>query len=171
MPVPPSSAVPVRLTCTGAADAGNAARLRRVLQSWLQEVTESSVETSHIVLGVYEALANCAEHAYRTSPAGGTMKMQVSYDADAQSLSVCVSDRGSWRTPSWHRFDDSQASRGITLMHALADHCTVTTRRDGTTVCLDYSIAPQPRGDGSTQGATPGRGRRSTNCGCHFIAV
>lgn len=161
----------MRLTCTGTADADNAARLRRALQDWLQEVTGPSVETSHIVLGVYEALANCAEHAYRTSPAGGTMKMQVSYDAGAQSLSVCVSDRGSWRPPAWHRFDDPQASRGITLMHALADHCTVTTRRDGTTVCLDYSIAPQPRGEASTRDAIPGRGLRSNNYGCHFIAV
>lgn len=99
------------------------------------------------------------------------MKLQANFDADAQSLSVCVSDRGSWRTPACHDHDDPRASRGITLMDALADHCTITTRRDGTTVCLDYSIALQAGGDQTARGTVPMRPRRPSNRGCNFIAV
>ena len=99
------------------------------------------------------------------------MKLQANFDADAQSLSVCVSDRGSWRTPACHDHDDPRASRGITLMDALADHCTITTRRDGTTVCLDYSIALQAGGDQTAWDSVPMRPRRPSNRGCNFIAV
>lgn len=134
---------PGRLTCTGAADAVTAAELRRALRRWLQEVTEAPAEVrDDIILAVNEALANCVEHAYRDHTTIGTMKLQASYDAAAQSLSVCVSDRGSWQHPSPQRLNDPRRSRGLMLMHALADHCTINARPNGTTVCLDYTTRP-----------------------------
>jgi len=133
-----------QLTCAGAADAVTAARWRHALRRWLQEVTEAPANVrDDIVLGVNEALANCVEHAYRAQQAVGTMKLQASHDPGARSISVCVSDRGAWRRPSSRMLSDPQASRGIMLMHALADHCSISACPDGTTVCLDYTTRPQ----------------------------
>ncbi|MGZ4527348.1 MAG: ATP-binding protein, partial [Mycobacterium sp.] len=40
------------------------------------------------------------------------------------------------------RPSDPRRSRGIMLMHALADHCTINARPNGTTVCLDFTTRP-----------------------------
>jgi anti-sigma regulatory factor (Ser/Thr protein kinase) len=139
------AASPVRFTRAGAADAVTAAELRRALQGWLQEATEVSADVrDDIVLGANEALANCVEHAYRAHRTVGTMKLQASHDPAAQSLSVRVSDHGRWHRPLPKKSDDAWASRGIMLMHALADHCTINARPSGTTVCLDYTTNPAP---------------------------
>ncbi|OBI04314.1 ATP-binding protein [Mycobacterium scrofulaceum] len=141
--LPPTVVTPARLTCAGAADAVTAAEMRRALRRWLEEVTEAPPQIrDDIILGVNEALANCVEHAYRDHPTTGTMKLQASHDPAAQSISVCISDRGSWVHPSPQRLSDPRRSRGIALMHALADHCTINARPNGTTVCLDYTTRP-----------------------------
>lgn len=67
------------------------------------------------------------------------MELEAGYDPGAETIRVCVSDQGTWQqqsSPPHPR--DPRASRGIMLMHALADHCRIDTRPDGTTVCLDY---------------------------------
>ncbi|OCB23144.1 anti-sigma regulatory factor [Mycobacterium malmoense] len=141
--LPPTVVTPARLTCAGAADAATAAQWRRVLRRWLHEATEAPAEVrDDIILSVNEALANCVEHAYRAHPTAGTMKLQASHDLAAQAISVCVSDRGSWQHPPAQRLSDPRRSRGIALMHALADHCTINARPNGTTVCLDFTTRP-----------------------------
>ncbi|ORW18867.1 ATP-binding protein [Mycobacterium palustre] len=143
----PMAAGAAQLTCAGVADAATASELRRVLQRWLEEVTEAPADIREdIALCANEALANCVEHAYRTHRTVGTMRLQASHDPAAQSISVCVSDRGTWHRPSPGRPSDPMASRGIMLMHALADHCTINARPDGTTVCLDYAARPDRPG-------------------------
>ncbi|OBA64688.1 anti-sigma regulatory factor [Mycobacterium sp. 1100029.7] len=133
------SSVPAPLSCTGVADAPTAGELRRTLRSWLRRLPQASAEISEdIVLGVNEALANCVEHAYRTADAAGTMRLQAGYDPAAETISVCVSDRGTWHRRPLRSSHDPRASRGIILMHALADNCSIDTRPGGTTVCLDY---------------------------------
>lgn len=139
------AAIPGRFTCAGAADAATAAELRRALRRWLQDAAEISADVrDDIVLGASEALANCVEHAYRTRHTVGTMKLQAHHDPAERSLSVCVSDRGSWHRRLPKKPNDPDASRGIMLMHALADHCTINARPSGTTVCLDYTTKPIP---------------------------
>lgn len=124
----------------GAADAVTAAQLRRALQRWLHQVAQMPADVHNdIVLGVNEALANCVEHAYRGHGDVGTMRLQASYDPGAQSVRVCVSDGGTWYRRPARRPNDPRASRGIMLMHALAEHCSIDTRPNGTTVCLDYT--------------------------------
>ncbi|WP_108920424.1 ATP-binding protein [Mycobacterium montefiorense] len=136
------STAPGPLRCGGAADATTAYKLRHTLQSWLQEVPQASADVGEdIILGVNEALANCVEHAYRAQDTIGTMTLRAGYDPAAQTISVCVSDRGTWHRRSPCKPHDPRASRGIMLMHALADHCTINARPDGTTVCLDYSAS------------------------------
>jgi anti-sigma regulatory factor (Ser/Thr protein kinase) len=134
-----------RFTRAGAADAVTAAELRRALRRWLQEATGlPAALRDDIVLGANEALANCVEHAYRTHPTVGTMKLRARHDPGAQSINVCVSDRGTWHRPPATKPDDPRASRGIMLMNALADRCTINARPGGTTVCLDYTAKPIP---------------------------
>ncbi|WP_096290231.1 ATP-binding protein [Mycobacterium ahvazicum] len=143
--VPAVSAVPAQLSCTGAADAATACKLRHTLRRWLRELPQASPEVSgDVILGANEALANCVEHAYHAQDVVGPMRLQAGYDPAAQTISVCVSDRGSWHRRSPRQPHDPRASRGIMLMHALADHCTINTRPGGTTVCLDYSAAQKP---------------------------
>jgi serine/threonine-protein kinase RsbW len=137
--IPVISPVPVALSCAGPADACTAGKLRRILRSWLHKLPQASPEISEdIVLGANEALANCVEHAYRSAGSSGTMHLQAGYDPAAETISVCVSDRGTWHRRPLRSPHDPRASRGIMLMHALADHCSIDTRPGGTTVCLDY---------------------------------
>lgn len=138
-PLLPETAAPARLTLAGEARPDTAAEWRRALQQWLRhEVRAPDDIREDVVLGVNEALANCVEHAYRSCREAGGMKLQASYDPDTESIRVCVSDRGRWRKPSSRHTNDPRASRGITLMHNLADHCTIHARPNGTSVYLDY---------------------------------
>ncbi len=124
----------------GSADAATAAHLRHALRRWLRQVARMPGEAhDDIVLGVNEALANCVEHAYREHRTVGTMKLHASFDPAVKSIRVCVSDRGTWYRRTAHRPNDPRASRGILLMHAVADHCVIEARPSGTTVCLDYA--------------------------------
>lgn len=139
-PLLQETAAPVRLTLAGTARPDTAAKWRHVLQHWLRhEVRAPEDIREDVVLGVNEALANCVEHAYRSRREAGAMKLQASYNPGADSIRVCVSDRGSWRKPSSRQTTDPRASRGITLMHRLADHCTIHARPNGTSVYLDYT--------------------------------
>lgn len=134
---------PARFTRAGLADAVTAAELRHALRRWLRESTAVSAEVcDDIVLGASEALANCVEHAYRAHHRVGSMELQADHDPAEHSISVCVSDRGSWHRHQPKKPNDPDASRGIMLMHALADHCTIKARPGGTTVCLDYTTTP-----------------------------
>lgn len=134
---------PARFTRAGAADAVTAAELRRALRRWLQEATEVPAQVrDDIVLGASEALANCVEHAYRAHRTVGTMELRARHDPAVRSVSVCVSDRGSWHRHLPKKPSDPEASRGIMLMHALADQCTINARPSGTTVCMDYTTTP-----------------------------
>jgi anti-sigma regulatory factor (Ser/Thr protein kinase) len=143
-----ATAPPARLTLAGTADSDTAAQWRRELQQWLRYEVRTSPETREdVVLGVNEALANCVEHAYRSHCEAGGMKLQASYDPDGESIRVCVSDRGSWQRPSSKKPSDPHASRGILLMHSLADHCTIHARPNGTSVYLDYAADADSAGN------------------------
>ncbi|MEE6178279.1 ATP-binding protein [Mycobacterium sp. 050134] len=138
--LPSADATPTRLALAGPADAATAAQLRRALQRWLEQVARMPDDMhSDIVLGVGEALANCVEHAYRLHANVGTMKLDAYYEPATQSIRVCVSDRGTWYRSPPRKPSDPHASRGILLMHALAEHCTIDAGPGGTTVCLDYA--------------------------------
>lgn len=136
----------IEMSSAGAADATTAGRLRRDLQRWLQDLVDEPAEVDDIVLSVNEALANCVEHAYRAHDTVGSMKLQVSYDRAARSLRICVSDHGTWRKPTLRPRNDARASRGIILMHALTEQCTIKIRPEGTTVCMDYLARPHRDG-------------------------
>lgn len=126
-----------QLTVRGVATAASAAQVRDQFGSWLRDHGIGPQQTNEILLAVYEALANCVDHAYADQPTPGTMAMRADLEPDSGCLSVCITDHGTWRQPGPARAQDRRG-RGVALMHAMADHCTINGRDDGTTVCLDY---------------------------------
>ena len=126
-----------QLTVRGVATAASAAQLRDDFASWLCDRGVSVSQSNEILLAVYEALANCVDHAYADHPAVGMMAVRADFEPRDGCLSVCVTDHGTWSHPGLHS-SNNRRGRGVALMHAMADHCTISGRRDGTTVCLDY---------------------------------
>ncbi|OBF17500.1 hypothetical protein A5725_23730 [Mycobacterium kubicae] len=123
----------------GLADPLTAAGLRHDLGYWLQRVVTppiSATRYADILCSVNEALANCAEHAYDKQPVPGAITLQATYDADRHTVRVCVADHGAWRPPVSD--GDDVRGRGLALMQALADRCTVERHPEGTMICLDY---------------------------------
>ena len=82
------------------ADARTASRTRNEFASWLRAFFDlDSTRSSDLILAINEAMANCAEFAYLQAPGAGTMDLQAWHDAVASTITVVVSDRGSWRPP------------------------------------------------------------------------
>ena len=134
---PLTSSASDQLTVSGAATATTAAQLRQSFGDWLRERVIDDVERNDILMAVNEALANCVDHAYAGEPTVGPMTVRADFEPVNRCLSVCVTDHGRWRQPGPSRRHDRRG-RGVALMHALTHHCTISGRRDGTTVCLDY---------------------------------
>src|SRR5215213_2324688 len=132
------TATPLRRTRP--ADAAHASRLRQELDEWLHDVGPPLSESrcADVLLGVNEALANSAEHAYH-GRSGGDITMHATYDGAAQRVHVRISDRGRWRPRS--AVMQRHRGRGLALMNALADQCTVDRNDHGTTVSLDYDVS------------------------------
>jgi len=126
-----------QLTVSDGATAVGAADLRQLVGEWLGDCGVSIEQISDVLMGVNEALANCVDHAYSRDRAPGTMTVRADFDPADMRVSVCITDHGTWRQPGPQRVK-GRRGRGVELMHALADHCTINGRRDGTTVCLDY---------------------------------
>jgi serine/threonine-protein kinase RsbW len=129
---------------TGPADGDTAAGFRAHLRRWLSDTVHvDSERAADIVLASYEALANCAEHAYSNgvSADGAVMTMDATHDSTEETVQVCVIDHGSWIQPD-PRAINAVRGRGLILMHRLADKCTVQRRSDGTTLCLHFRRCP-----------------------------
>lgn len=140
---PLTSTIPEQLTVSGAATATGAAQMRHRFGDWLRDRGIPDVERNDILMAVNEALANCVDHAYPGRPSPGPMTVRADFEPVNSCLSVCVTDHGRWRPPDPYRRHDRRG-RGVALMHALTDHCTISGRRDGTTVCLDYRCETRP---------------------------
>jgi serine/threonine-protein kinase RsbW len=102
---------------------------------WLREAHVDAQRHSDIMLATYEALANCADHAYRESPSEGSMTLEVSLGDD--TVRVCVTDGGRWVDPQTQQPTNTRG-RGLRLMQALCDEFTVNGTDEGTTVCLHF---------------------------------
>jgi serine/threonine-protein kinase RsbW len=121
-----------------AADARAAARTRDEFASWLREFFDlDPMRFSDLILAINEALANCAEFAYRKASGAGTMDLRAWHDAVEATITVLVSDRGSWRTPKEPR--TRTRGRGIPLMKALSDRTSIEASDRGTDVKLEWA--------------------------------
>ena len=120
------------------ADARTASRTRNEFASWLRAFFDlDSTRSSDLILAINEAMANCAEFAYLQAPGAGTMDLQAWHDAVASTITVVVSDRGSWRPPQEPRI--RSRGRGIPLMEALSDRTSIETSDHGTHVKLEWT--------------------------------
>jgi anti-sigma regulatory factor (Ser/Thr protein kinase) len=129
-------------THTGCADAATVASFRKLARDWFNSTVNLDAErVSDIVLAIDEALTNCAEHAYSDQQAAAVMTLTIAYDRAEATVQVCVIDHGRWIEPDPAAIN-AVRGRGIILMHALADNCTITSGLDGTTVCLHFHRCP-----------------------------
>jgi serine/threonine-protein kinase RsbW len=69
------------------------------------------------------------------------MTLTIACDRAEATVQVCVTDHGRWIEPDPAAIN-AVRGRGIILMHALADNCTITNDIDGTTVCLHFHHCP-----------------------------
>lgn len=129
---------------TGPADGDTAADFRVLLCRWLNDTVElDSDRGADIVLAAYEALANCAEHAYREHVVaeGGLMTLKMRHDPAEETVRICVTDHGSWIEPDPAAVN-ALRGRGLMLMRGLADELSMQGRSDGTAVCLRFNGCP-----------------------------
>lgn len=130
-PLPPG-APPVTFHRRIAAVADRLPELRGALADWLGTLGLSEERQEDIVLAGYEAMANSAEHAY---PEGEAGTVDVRAEALNGSLTVTVTDYGSWRAPT---ATNGLRGRGLPLIDSLADHSAQVLREDGTTVTMTW---------------------------------
>jgi anti-sigma regulatory factor (Ser/Thr protein kinase) len=120
------------------ANAQTASQTRDEFAAWLRRCFDlDSVRSSDLVLAINEALANCAEFAYLECQDTGTMDLLAWHDVVESTITVLVSDRGSWRTPV--EPGSRSRGRGIPLMEALSDRTSIQTSDRGTHVTLEWA--------------------------------
>lgn len=125
------------------ADAVSVARVRDSFSEWLRQFGLSPERHNDVVLAVNEALANTAEFAYVDRARPGRVAIAVRYDGSGSSVTVAVTDEGTWRAPEPVEMSEvpglpTLRGRGIPLMRALADEVTIETAPTGTTVRLRF---------------------------------
>jgi serine phosphatase RsbU (regulator of sigma subunit)/anti-sigma regulatory factor (Ser/Thr protein kinase) len=101
--------------------------LRRAISRWLAVQGATEVERFDLTLAVSEAAANAIEHAY--GPRRARFTISCSYRAG--TVTVSVSDWGTWRSPQGRR-----PGRGIALMSELSDDVLVDRHKHGTILVL-----------------------------------
>jgi anti-sigma regulatory factor (Ser/Thr protein kinase) len=138
------------LTLSVAATPESAHLFRQHFTRWLDATLDVDAERrSDIVLAVYEAVANAAEHAYAAdapSPAAQSPATQSSATRSRaigvrahvtrdESLEVTVTDSGRWKSDA---SSSPYRGRGLALISALSDASDVTRGPDGTSVTLRW---------------------------------
>ncbi|MEH3136103.1 MAG: ATP-binding protein [Mycolicibacterium neoaurum] len=142
LPHPARQSGDADLLVSATAEPTAAGQLSGEVRAWLtRRVRIDSGRIADIVLATYEALANCADHAYRGESATGVMSVEARHDTDARTVRLCVVDRGHWLDPC-SKPENPARGRGLTLMRALCDDLTVDGTDSGTRVCLQFERCP-----------------------------
>jgi serine/threonine-protein kinase RsbW len=124
------------------AEAAGASDVRHHLTGWLTDnaITTNDERRSDIVLAVYEAVANAAEHAYRTLPVHPGQPRPIAVEAlyrrRTRTLEITVSDHGRWRPP----LPTHTRGYGLRLIRAVADTTNIHTGPGGTTVTAQWRL-------------------------------
>jgi len=108
--------------------------LRRALARWAAGTSLPEERQEDVLLAAYEAMANCAEHAY---PGGAGGPVEVTARCDSDELTVVVADEGRWKAPDP---GETMRGRGRPLIGALADVSATEHRDDGTTVTMRFRL-------------------------------
>lgn len=125
------------LNIAGPAGADTASRTRREFAAWLTVDLAAGDLFDDLVLVVYEALANAAEHAYADTPTGtGPVALRV--HRSRTCIQMTVSDQGHWRAPAGAGF----RGRGLSLMRLLVGDLHIERGPSGTVVHLRTALPP-----------------------------
>jgi anti-sigma regulatory factor (Ser/Thr protein kinase) len=127
------SAGPSRFSCQLIADPAQLRPARHAIACWAAGVGLGPERVDDLALAVGEALSNSIEHAYPTA----TGPIEIDGLVVETELRVEVHDHGDWRAPRAH---PGWRGRGISMIHALADHAEVERRERGTTVTMSWSL-------------------------------
>ncbi|KGI68463.1 ATP-binding protein [Mycolicibacterium rufum] len=120
------------------ADAGTVAMARRQFADWLTRFFDlDEVRSSDLVLAINEGLANAAEFAYVSADRPGTIDICAVHDPQSKTLTVDITDRGTWRTPQTDPVPRTRG-RGIPLMETLSDQAIIEPSSAGTRVRLEW---------------------------------
>lgn len=130
---------PNHLAATAPAHREQLPRLRDRMRRWLTGHDIPAALRADIVLAADEALANSVEHAYRGPDGPGTMDLDLVVDADSVSLSI--TDHGSWTHPKPE--PAGTRGRGLKLIRALARRVDLQSTPHGTTL-IAYFPRPVP---------------------------
>jgi serine/threonine-protein kinase RsbW len=120
------------------ATAENVAGMRRRFASWLALDLDPGDLLDDVVLAVYEALANAAEHAYANAPAVGVVRLVAHRARDA--VAVTVTDCGRWREATGQRF----RNHGLDVIRQLIEHVQIASGDRGTVVQLRTTLPAPP---------------------------
>lgn len=134
----PGTEADMRFTCNDAAAVpACVAWIRDGFTRWLRRgIGLDETRMCDVILAVNEALANTAEFAY-VDGGEGTVDLEAVRDPARRTLTVRVSDRGSWRETN--PLDRQRTrGRGIPLMRTLADSVIIDTSGLGTSVCMRF---------------------------------
>lgn len=108
--------------------------LRRDLARWTARTPLGRDRQEDVVLAVYEAMANAAEHAYPDDEGG---PLDVTARCGADELTVVVTDEGRWKTPDP---GETMRGRGRPLIATLADAADTRCGDGGTTVTMRFRL-------------------------------
>lgn len=120
------------------ATAQNVTAMRREFARWLAVDVVARDQVDDLVMVVYEALANVADHAYADAPGGVGPVRLVAHRAEL-TVRVTVADDGRWRPETGSPF----RNHGLLVMRTLAAQLHITRTGSGTTVHL-RSACPAP---------------------------
>ncbi|WP_252537597.1 SpoIIE family protein phosphatase [Streptomyces sp. RO-S4] len=127
---------PAPLEITFPAESSQLAPVRKALRSWLAQCDLPPNTVQNVLVAAGEACANAIEHGHRNAP-GEDVRLRAVALVD--TLRVTVADSGRWKVPQPEI--NAHRGRGMSLMHALMQHVTVSPGPSGTTVDMQMRIA------------------------------
>ena len=124
-----------RLSLHIPADPARLRSVRRNIGRWLSGHGVPKPDAEDIILASSEACANSIEHAY--GPGEGSVDIEAAVDLG--EVTIVVRDAGRWRTSR-----NGDRGRGLPLMEACMDTCTLTRGDTGTEVKMQRRIPRSP---------------------------
>jgi serine/threonine-protein kinase RsbW len=115
--------------------------VREELRRWLASWSWPEDDLDDVVAAVDEAVSNVVDHAYRSLPSPGEVRVRARVDpeGDGHRVTVVVSDRGRWRpVPA----DPGHRGRGLLMMRCCAADVRIEPDEHGTRVTLTSAPVP-----------------------------